>query len=248
MGATLLEHHYSICKEKKTFFDDDQTFGRMTPLQKQAMEFMYQNCEKQHYGAKPRLVKRIRDLGYTLKDIEAVHHYIENYAPIIVHIHASRYMGLFVKDTHYRNQFETNTSSGSLSSTARIGWEDRMFTNRYHKANKFERVKYGAINLTNDPKGIQCCVGYGNSYFMLKESVRKRCTFTDMDSSSASSKIGVFKFGLHVIEGLSDPEMKAVIEGAKAMEVSSNVVATYKEIQIHGPLDLSQDIERLYVN
>ena len=32
------------------------------------------------------------------------------------------------------------------------------------------------------------------------------------------------------------------------MEVSSRVVSAYKEIQIHGPLDFSKDVERVYVN
>lgn len=79
-----------------------------------------------------------------------------------------------------------------------------MFTNRYSKASPFERVKYGTINLTNDPNGVQCCSGYGASYFLLKEDVRKRCTFTDMDSSSSIAQIGVFKFGFHVLQKLSD--------------------------------------------
>ena len=32
------------------------------------------------------------------------------------------------------------------------------------------------------------------------------------------------------------------------MEVSSAVVGTYKEIQIHGPIEFAKDIQRLYVN
>ena len=120
-------------------------------------------------------------------------------------------MQFFVKDTHYRNQFETNKSSGSLSSSSRTQWENRMFNHKYARASGFERVKYGTVNLTNDPLGVQCCSGYGSSYFLLKEHVRKRCTFTDMDSSSPSSQIGVFKFGFHVLERLTDPEIKAIV-------------------------------------
>jgi hypothetical protein len=46
-------------------------------------------------------------------------------------------MQFFLKDTHYRSQFETNKSSGSLSRNARIQWEDRMFDNYYSKATDF---------------------------------------------------------------------------------------------------------------
>jgi hypothetical protein len=104
------------------FFENEAVFGRMTPLQKEAIVFMHDNCQKQHHSAKPLLLKRVMSLGYKPNDLEALHHYLENYAPIIVHIHVSRYMEFFVKDTHYRNQFETKTSSGSLSHGARTGW------------------------------------------------------------------------------------------------------------------------------
>lgn len=37
-------------------------------------------------------------------------------------MHVNSHMQFFVKDTHYRNQFETKKSSGSLSSSSRINW------------------------------------------------------------------------------------------------------------------------------
>lgn len=33
-----------------------------------------------------------------------------------------------------------------------------------------------------------------------------------------------------------------------AKEISSKCTSTYKEIQIHGPIEFSKDIERIYVN
>jgi len=113
-------------------------------------------------------------------------------------------MQFFVKDTHYRNQFETKKSSGSLSETSRINWEDRMFDKKHHHATPFERVKYGTINFTNDPKGVMACVGYGQSYFLLKSHVRNRCTVTDMDSSSPSATIATFQSCYHLLNKLPD--------------------------------------------
>lgn len=49
-------------------------------------------------------------------------------------MHVSKHMEFFVKDTHYRNQFETNKSSGSLSRQSRTTWEDRMFDKKYSQA------------------------------------------------------------------------------------------------------------------
>lgn len=43
--------------------------------------------------------------------------------------------------------------------------------------------------------------------------------------------------------------MKAAIDGSKANEIASmGVVGTYKEIQVHGPIEFKEDIQRVYVN
>ncbi len=60
----------------------------------------------------------------------------------------------FIKDTHYRNAFET-APEDSLRIDARAEWKDRLFFEMYHGAATFYRVKYGTINLTNDPKGVR---------------------------------------------------------------------------------------------
>lgn len=111
-----------------------------------------------------------------------------------------------------------------------------MFDNKHHSATPFERVKYGTINFTNDPKGVRACSGYGQSYFLLKEHVRSRCTVTDMDSSSPRARIGTFQFCFQVLNKLSDAELKAAFDASKGKEVVSNIIRTYKEIQIHGPV------------
>ena len=122
-----------------------------------------------------------------------MHHYITHYAPIIVHMRANSHFQFFVKDTHYRNVFEVQ-KAGAGGIGGRNEWEDRMFDSMHHGATNFERVKYGTMNFTNDPKGVAVCSGYGQSYFLLKPHVRNRCTITDMDSASNSATIGTFRF------------------------------------------------------
>jgi hypothetical protein len=87
---------------------------------------------------------------------------------------------------------------------------------------------YGTVNFTNDPRGVNSCRGYGNSYLVLKMSVRDRCTLTDQDSSSSCSLIGTFKFCYHILNKMSDVELKAMVRASKGEEVSSSVVSTYK--------------------
>ena len=101
------------------------------------MIYMHKKSEKLHWMSENALLTRVKGLGYGASDLENLHHYIVNYAPIIIHMHANNHMQFFVKDTHYRNQFETRKSSGSLSSSARTQWEDRMFDRRHHSASPF---------------------------------------------------------------------------------------------------------------
>jgi hypothetical protein len=110
----------------------------------------------------------MKNLGYKLEDYVHLYNYIVNYAPIIIHIHADNHFAFYLKDTHYRNQFETSKSSGCTNLNVRRGWEDSMFDNMYQKAEPYERVKYGTMNISNDPHGVSVLTGYGKSYFLLK--------------------------------------------------------------------------------
>lgn len=93
-----------------------------------------------------------------------------------------------------------------------------MFDKKYSKAKDHERVKYGVINFTNDPKGVNCAVGYGQSYMLLKNHVRERCTMTDKDSSASDAQIGTFKYCFHVLNKINDKELKSAFNAAKALE------------------------------
>jgi hypothetical protein len=47
----------------------------------------------------------------------------------------------------------------------------------------------------------------------------------------------------------TDKEIRASIKAAKAQEVKSEgIIAAYKEIQIHGPVEFKKDIERVYIH
>ena len=49
--------------------------------------------------------------------------YIRDEAPLVIHIHLDRHIDKLLADTHYRNQFDTKTSCGTLSEATRIEWE-----------------------------------------------------------------------------------------------------------------------------
>jgi hypothetical protein len=52
-------------------------------------------------------------------------------------------------------------------------------------------VKYGVMNITNDPAGVQCCYGYGDSYLVL-QNVRLRATFASQDSASEGAQMATW--------------------------------------------------------
>ena len=56
-----------------------------------------------------------------------------------------------MQDTHYRNQFETRTTSGSSDIAKRKAWESRLFPEIYDDVEAKHRVKYGVLNAVNDP-------------------------------------------------------------------------------------------------
>jgi len=111
----------------------------------------------------------------------------------------SKHFQYFVKDTHYRNLFEVYKQKDG----SRVVWENRIFDRIYNNATHYERVKYGTINFTNDPKGVAACASYGPSYFLLKPHVRDRCTLTDRDSADDSASIGTFRFVNNILCKLS---------------------------------------------
>lgn len=92
-----------------------------------------------------------------------------------------------------------------------------MFDKKYSLAKDFQRVKYGVINFTNDPKGVKCASTYGPSYFLLKTHVRERCTFTDKDSSGADASVSTLKFSFKVVSKMNDNELKAAFKASKAL-------------------------------
>merc|ERR1719254_206734 len=121
-------------------------------------------------------------------------------------------MQFFDNDTHYRNQFETNSSGGLLKPTIREKWEKDLFGGAYDKAQGFDRCKYGVLNAMNDYRGVVKCKQYGDSYLVLKD-VRLRCTFSPEDSANLKAeRFAVLDYYAHVLLEYSDSELKETLK------------------------------------
>jgi hypothetical protein len=175
-------------------------------------------------------------------------------APFIIHVKlqktlagGERLIDKFLKDDRYRSLFETGTGGGCTKVEKRIEWEDKCFGTAYKDAPAKERPKYGTVNLTNDPKGVANAARYyGKSFFVLKRSLRWRCSLTNKDSSMSNCISGLggqeFMFLQSYIpdsEGKPD-EIELILkhDGSKAL-------TWYPEVQIHGQVKFGRDIAKL---
>jgi len=246
-------------------------------MQLKALNFVQDNSAQLSAQAYPSVLARFERLGWNHVTLKLVLRYIRNQAPIIIHVNLDKALHFLVKDTHYRNQFETNTSGGTLCHSTRRAWENRMFSGIYDSSSAFDRVKYGVLNIFNDPNGVDCCHYYGDSYMLLRD-VRLRSTFASKDSSNSDvvlssgtskserprdmeclvvsrtkilcARTTAVEHYTHVLKDFSDTELQQLVALAtgKKQCLNSNTIQHYKEMQIHGEVDLSRHVEALVVN
>jgi hypothetical protein len=229
----------------------------LKPCQKEAVRHIRSLAKENHTKALPGLIERAKKLGFSEVDLHMALAWVRELAPLIIHIKLDKLGDLFAKDNHYRNQFETNTSSGLLKTSARIKWERNLFGKAYEPATTeaFDRPKYGVQNIWNDPRGVVGCAQYGDSYLVLKD-VRLRCTMSPEDSANLPAKrLAVPDYYAHVFNEYTDKELLETLRVAKGGDEqlgdSQSVIekwGKYKEVQIHGPVDLKRHVERLVVH
>jgi hypothetical protein len=200
------------------------------------------------------LIPRVNTLGFSLRQLQETVLYIRDSAPIIVHLRLDQnhLLQKMIKDTHYRNQFETKISNGSYlcCHAERVRWENRLFDNIYDKCSPFQRTKYGCLNITKDPHGVDSAAcQYGDSHFILK-AVRFRCSFSDKDSACPDCNLGSCEYYNHILNLYSNYELKQVIEVANGIvsHHRSRGCSTYKEVQIHGEIRFTENVASLIVS
>jgi hypothetical protein len=218
---------------------------RLTHNQVQALWHIRKQCRDLHIRALPYLKKRAKRLGVAPADVDVTLRWIRERAPIIIHVNLQTNGWLLSRDTHYRNQFETFTSNGTLDLKKRMCWEDQLFLSAYDKVSAFDRCKYAVLNVINDPQGVRCCKQYGTSYLLLR-GTRLRTTFSAMDSAGIQSDdLATVDYYAHVLNMFSDDELKKVLQvGSLTIPgADSAVLQSYKEAQIHGEVRLNEHIE-----
>lgn len=188
----------------------------------------------------------------TVDDADYVHDEISKYiatrAPITINIDPN-IIGILLKDRIYRSTFEVKTSKSAQYLAQRTAWESACFLGLYDNATNFDRPKYAALNYLNCPQGIPDTRRYGQWYFTLKDSLRKRCTITPGDSEEGGL-IGVLDFCDHILVNLYPDELRALADVATGRiehAPPTSYIHYYREVQIHGELNCNRDVASLHI-
>jgi hypothetical protein len=240
-------------KEKKLLFSLSREFQNedlINDIQMKALKYVQKVSFTKSQNSLSSLLQKFEILELGKDGLDLVLNYIAHEAPIIIHFNPIKVLHFFVKDTNYRNQFETGTSGGSLNYEYRVSWENRLFNNIYDSAEKTHRVKYGVLNIVNDPFGVKSCIGYGDSYLVMNnDTVRLRTTFASGDSS-ALVELATCENYCHVLNTFSDKELIDLytVASSKSFCLDSVNIDKYKEIQIHGPIIFSRDVSNIVIH
>jgi len=168
----------------------------------------------------------------------------------IIRIHIADLIPKIIKDTHYRNLFEIGKGSGGNDLNIRRTEEAKMFGPVYDKAKAFERPKYGCLNIGLTEYGTQQANMYGDGYLLMNDTtVRWRTTLTVQDSFSVNGDCGTVKHCNHLLVQLQPQELQEIIEAALTKKTSSggSKQSAYREIQVHGPVQLDRDVLSVHV-
>lgn len=219
---------------------------RLTALQRRAFESLATVARTESERALPVLLARSLLLGFSAPRVQRCLAYLRDRARLLVHLNLTATAEALLRDTHYRSAWELNEARAE----ADRGWaEDLVFRGLYNEAASAERVKFGSLDLMNDPSGNRLCVPkFGASFLVLRRAtVAARTTVTDNDLFLVRA-LGTLEHCAHVLLERSDAELRRILDigdegGAK--HGRSQALAHFAELQFHGPLSLARDVEAI---
>jgi hypothetical protein len=234
-------------------------WSRLSPTQHYVLEDLRTKAETRSNAARQELLRIADDFGCTEKDLDKCLAYIRDEAPLTINffpaelsVLGARNIDAFSMDSHYRNAFELceRAQSARDAKDVRDEWERRLFEGGYHAHELIpdERPKYASLNADQDPRGGSRF--WGDCFFILSKSIRDRVSLTPDDSSVCDAdSVGTFENCQHVLVRANEARLAAILETSRSGKPTPvNVVNAYVEAQIHGPIELSRDIEALVVN
>lgn len=255
----MLEIHQEQCKIKQinlinNFYKNKEE--ELTESQKNAINYFKKKSKIIAKNMKLLTLAKFYEYGYDENDMNYAVKYLQENVQIIIHFDLNKIIDHFINDNYYRNKFEVVINDGDGSyCKSRIIWEKNLFSNNYDKAKNFERVKYGCINVFNNKNGVSVAKMYGDSYLILKNKIKSRTSFVIGDSSTMQFQICSFDDPIHFFHYIDNKMfieyMEMIIKkrnNNEVIHVQRYKYDIYIEVQIHGLINLSKDIEKIMIN
>ena len=180
----------------------DHVLSRLSASQRVALRHVEAAARRTEVADRTRIADLLARAGCESDDYALALKGVRGHARIVLHFHPDRFGSksttvaqALLEEGVYRNQFETGLSSGSVSAFPggeRDAWENTLFGGAYHGdgVTRAERPKYGALELVRYSDGP--IPRFGSCYFVLRQSVAERTSFTFMGSEDprATERVG----------------------------------------------------------
>lgn len=246
MTLDKINKHKSKCnliilKEK---YKDDTGMNNMTSKQIKALDYCTKKSRifsKSVYG---NLLVKIIELGFTENDLQQTLDYIKNTTEITINFNMESMAKPLSEDYKYKSRYEVHNLA---SFHGRDQWEDILFNRIYdHTALPGERVKYGALNITNYKYGGAKV--YGDSFMVLKNHIKQRTTCTLGDSSKQEIHLCMPNNFCNILLYLDNASVTDIMNIAIGRTKTAAPTLEYIECQIHGDVIFARDVEMLVIN
>ncbi|VBB18936.1 protein of unknown function DUF3626 [Yasminevirus sp. GU-2018] len=255
-----------VLKVEKTEKTERRLIGNSQPnpylndIQQKAVDYCFKKARIYHKNVYPNAVIRFIELGLTEQDLTDTLEYIKD-LDAIIHFGGPTKTGWIRTENRVKNAYEVNRESSYLVS--RTDWENNLFNkicgDDTDDLSRSNRVKYGCLNMLSDPAGCISARSYGPSYMILRKELKNRITFVCGDSAGKQQHMCTFDNCVQLLLYMDENLLKNVVALAKFKQtkiVVDNVIKeinnhrnySYIEIQVHGDVFISRDIERVVLD
>jgi len=204
---------------------------------------------------------RYKDIG-NKDELKMILQTVVNNANTYSRVPDTKILTKIFDDNKFKNQFETNTSKGSLNQSSRKEASKNLFGTDTKTTDITQYEFYGYLgekDVLKDMKANRGMNHYGDIVVKFKSDVRRRTTFTMDDSlgpgmsgsyvASSLEKVEVVNVRRYAAEDLTMKELKSQHKISNVSEVTPGMVCntssiSYMEAQYHGGLTLD-DVDEI---
>ncbi len=212
----------------------------LTESQKEALEIARKKSKIHQKGLIYHIKKLLIDFEIDESFIDDFYKYINETTPIVSH--GKFTLKDLIDDPKLKNCFELNNRDSSYLNYRREK-ESKLFNNKY--ITDTDRPKYASLNISNNNNGNPLCTSYGKNILFFKNDIKKRSSFVYGNSEKYMMYLCTFEYP-HALLFHLNGQIKKVYGNINLSE--KNTLSAYIEVQIHGNIDISNDINKIIID